>query len=613
MPKKSRPKKRKARARAPKSKLEYIDAAKFVDDYLSMRDWRVRENANVGYSFSSLFLQAAGETVARYTLSNVYSREIAQAHLGGDFHIHNLPFGMVGYCSGWSIKDLLLEGFSGVPGRTESSPARHFSSTLLQISNFLGSIQNEWAGAQAVNSLDIYLAPFVRKDGLDYKQVKQAMQECIYNLNITSRWGGQTPFTNITFELKVPEDMKREPVIYGGKVLEDTYADYQPEADLINRALLDVMLHGDMRGRIFTFPIPTYNVTKDFDWDSEISNLLFQATAKFGLPYFQNCIKGGIDPREVRAMCCRLQLDLKELHRRYGGFFGFAEKTGSVGVVTINMPRLGYISKDEAEFFERLERLMELAKDSLEIKRKLVTENMKRGLLPFSARYLGTLKFHFSTIGLVGMHEACLNFLGKGIETKEGKEFAIKVLKFMRERLVEFQNETGNIYNLEATPAEGTSHRLARLDKKRYPKIITAGKKVPYYTNSTHLPVGYTNNLIEALRHQDDLQVLYNGGTVFHAFLGESVSSVEGCKALVRKIAENFRLPYYTITPTFSICMEHGYLRGEHFKCPRCGKPAEVYSRVVGYYRPVANWHVGKQEEFRDRLEYDEKISMKEI
>lgn len=606
---------RRQKAHAPSREVEskFVNAVKFVDDYLGMRDWRVRENANVPYSFSSLFLQAAGETVARYTLSEVYPQEISKAHLEGDFHIHNLPFGLVGYCAGWSIRDLLLNGFGGVPGRTESSPPRHFSSALLQISNFLGSIQNEWAGAQAVNALDVYLAPFVRKDGLNYKQVMQACQELIYNLNISSRWGGQTPFTNITFELKVPEDMRKELVIYGGKALDETYADYQPEVDLINRAFLDVMLHGDMRGRIFSFPIPTYNVTKDFEWDSEVSSLLFQVTAKFGIPYFQNCIKGGIDPHQVRSMCCRLMLDLKELHRRYGGFFGYADKTGSVGVCTINMPRLGYISKDEGEFFERLERLMDLAKDSLEIKRKLVEKNMGRGLLPFSARYLGTLKFHFSTIGLVGMHEACLNFLGEGIETKTGKDFAIRVLKFMRERLVEFQEETGNIYNLEATPAEGTSHRLARLDKKRYPKIITAGKKVPYYTNSTHLPVGYTNNLVAALRHQDNLQILYNGGTVFHAFLGEAISSAEGCKTLVRKIAENFRLPYYTITPTFSICVEHGYLRGEHFKCPRCGKPAEVYSRIVGYFRPVQNWHVGKQEEFRDRLEYDEKVGMKEI
>jgi ribonucleoside-triphosphate reductase len=518
-----------------------------------------------------------------------------------------------GNCAGWSIKDLLLNGFGGVPGRTESSPPKHFSPALLQLSNFLGSIQNEWSGAQAINSLDVYLAPFVRKDKLSYKQVKQTIQEFIYNLNISSRWGGQTPFTNITFELKVPEDMREAPVIYGGETLDETYADYQPEVDLINRAFLDVMMHGDMRGRIFTFPIPTYNVTKDFDWESEVSDSLFAVTAKFGIPYFQNCIKGGIDPHEVRAMCCRLMLDMKELHRRYGGFFGYADKTGSVGVVTINMPRLGYLSKDENDFFERLGRSMELAKESLEVKRKLVEQNIKRGLLPFTARYLGTLKFHFSTIGLVGMHEACMNFLGEGIQTDGGKDFAVKVLKFMRERLVEFQKETGNLYNLEATPAEGTSHRLARLDKKRYPKIITAGKEVPYYTNSTYLPVGYTNNLVEALRHQEDLQAFYNGGTVFHTFLGEAVSNAEGCKVLVRRIAENYKLPYFTITPTFSICMEHGYLRGEHPKCPRCKKPAEVYSRVVGYYRPVQNWHIGKQQEFKERLEYDEKLALKEI
>ncbi|MEM3402365.1 MAG: ribonucleoside triphosphate reductase [Candidatus Hadarchaeales archaeon] len=598
---------------APKGDHHLIDPEKFIDDYIGIRDWRVKENANISYSFSSLLLQAGGEMIARYTLSKIYPKDIARAHIDGDIHIHNLQFGIVGYCAGWSIRDLLLNGFSGIPGKTESSPPKHFSSALLQISNFLGSMQNEWAGAQAVNSPDVFLAPFVRKDGLSYRQVKQAMQEFIYNLNISSRWGGQTPFTNITFELKVPEDMKDEPVIYGGKPTDDTYGDYQPEVDLINRAFLDVMYEGDMRGRIFTFPIPTYNITKDFDWDSDVSELLFKTTAKFGVPYFQNCIKGGIDPREVRSMCCRLLLDLRELHRRYGGFFGYADKTGSIGVVTINMPRIGYLSKEESEFFERLERLMELAKKSLEIKRKLVEENMKKGFLPFSAHYLKTLKFHFSTIGLVGMHEACLNFLGKGIETNDGKEFAIKVLKFMREKLVEFQNETGNIYNLEATPAEGASHRLARLDKERYPKIITAGKKVPYYTNSTHLPVGYTSNVVEALKHQDDLQVLYNGGTVLHVFLGEAVSSSEGCRLLVRKIAENFRLPYFTITPTFSICMNHGYLSGEHFNCPRCGEPAEVYSRIVGYYRPVQNWHTGKQEEFRERKEYDEKISLRAL
>jgi ribonucleoside-triphosphate reductase len=864
-----------------------------------------------------------------------------------------------GNCAGWSIKDLLLMGFGGVPARTESSPPKHFSSALLQISNFLGSIQNEWAGAQAINALDVYLAPFIRKDGLEFEEVKQRIQEFIYNLNIScfddqteiltkegfkkfedltendyvltmnpvthkiewqkptkvikeyyvgpmvhiknatfdflvtpnhrwyvarqgsrkryftfvradelkyndripkqgiwegkeveyfylprlekverfyspfskkwhqrkvtypeiaikmddwlaflgiylaegdctsrankgdyiveihqerykeavrnildklpfkfserkdrfiiysrqlweylrklgnshskyvpreflelsrrqlqilfdsmmlgdghkgkqewiyltsskrladnffeicvklgycprmfidpyrkssirgrvikptkvcyrikikrskwytfgnlkskngtllservdykgkvycctvpneiilvrrngivtwsgnSRWGGQTPFTNVTLEMKVPEDMKSEPIIIGGKLLDETYGDYQPEIDLFNKAFLEVLLEGDARGRVFTFPIPTVNITPDFPWDSEVSDLLFKVTAKFGSFYFQNCVKGGLDPREIRAMCCRLQLDLRELYRRYG-FFGYADKTGSVGVVTINMPRIGFLSKDEREFFERLDRLLELAKESLEIKRRVVEKLMKEGLLPFSARYLGSLRWHFSTIGLIGMHEACLNFLGEGIETRQGKEFAIKVLKHMRERIKEFQEETGNLYNLEATPAEGASHRLARLDKERFPKIKTAGKDVPYYTNSTWLPVGYTSNLAEALRHQEDLQVLYNGGTVFHTFLGESPDPA-ACKLLVRRIAENFAIPYYTLTPTFSICPDHGYLSGEHWNCPTCGKPCEVYSRIVGYYRPVQNWHIGKQEEFKERLEY---------
>jgi ribonucleoside-triphosphate reductase len=574
----------------------------FVENYLNQRDWRVRENANIPFSFSSLFLQGANEVIAEYVLKRVYPSEISRAHVEGDFHIHNIGWGIIGYCSGWSIKDLLLMGFGGVPARTESSPPKHFSSALLQISNFLGSIQNEWAGAQAVNALDVYLAPFIRKDGLGFEEIKQRIQEFIYNLNISSRWGGQTPFTNVTLEMKVPEDMKSEPIIIGGKLLDETYEDYQSEIDLFNKAFLEVLLEGDARGRVFTFPIPTVNITPDFPWDSEVSDLLFKVTAKFGSFYFQNCVKGGLDPREIRAMCCRLQLDLRELYRRYG-FFGYADKTGSVGVVTINMPRIGFLSKDEREFFERLDRLLELAKESLEIKRRVVEKLMKEGLLPFSARYLGSLRWHFSTIGLIGMHEACLNFLGEGIETKEGKEFAIKVLKHMREKIKEFQEETGNLYNLEATPAEGASHRLARLDKERFPKIKTAGKDVPYYTNSTWLPVGYTSNLAEALRHQEDLQVLYNGGTVFHTFLGESPDPA-ACKLLVRRIAENFAIPYYTLTPTFSICPDHGYLSGEHWTCPTCGKPCEVYSRIVGYYRPVQNWHIGKQEEFKERLEY---------
>ncbi|MEM2674853.1 MAG: ribonucleoside triphosphate reductase [Candidatus Hadarchaeales archaeon] len=580
-----------------------FEPVEFVEDYMNQRNWTVRENANIPFSFSSLFFQGAGEVIAEYVLKKVYPPEISRAHREGDFHLHNLIFGVIGYCAGWSIKDLLLQGFGGIPARTESSPPKHFSSALLQISNFLGSIQNEWAGAQAVNDLDVYMAPFIRKDRLTFEQIKQTIQEFVYNLNISSRWGGQTPFTNVTLGILIPEDLKDQPVIIGGKTLDETYGDYQAEVDQFNRAFLEVLFQGDARGRVFTFPIPTVNITPDFPWDSPVSDLLFKVTAKFGSFYFQNCIRGGINPREIKAMCCRLQLDLKELYRRYG-FFGYADKTGSLGVVTINLPRIGYLSKEEGEFFERLDHLLELAKESLEIKRKVVEKLMANGMLPFTKRYLGTLRWHFSTIGLIGMHEACLNFLGSGIETPEGKDFALKVLTHMRERIREFQEETGNLYNLEATPAEGASHRLARLDKERYRDIITSGKKVPYYTNSTWLPVGFTSNLALALEHQQDLQVLYNGGTVFHAFIGEAFPDPQACKLLVRRIAENYRIPYYTITPTFSICMNHGYLSGNHPTCPHCGEPCEVYSRIVGYYRPVSNWHVGKREEFGERVTY---------
>jgi ribonucleoside-triphosphate reductase len=584
--------------------LKKLDVEKAVDDYIKEADWRIKENANVSYSCSALFLRLAGEGLTRYTLTKIYPKEISEAHLGGDLHLHNLYMGIIGYCCGWSIKDILLEGFNGIPAKTESFPPKHFSTALLQLANFIGTIQNEWAGAQAFNNLDIYLAPYARMDKLSYKEIKQEMQQFIYNLNISSRWAGQTPFTNLTFDLKIPDDLKNEKAIHAGKTLDSTYGEYQKEVDLINKAFMEIMIEGDMRGRAFTFPIPTYSVTKDFDWDSETSNLLFEMTAKFGIPYFQNCIKGGIDPRQVRSMCCRLMLDLKELHRRLGGFFGYADKVGSVGVATINMPRIGYNSKNKEEFFKKLDQLMELAKDSLEIKRKVVQTNIDKGLLPFTKRYLGTLKWHFSTIGLIGMHEACLNLLGKGIEAEEGKAFAIKTLKFMREKLLKFQEETGNIYNLEATPAEGVSYRLAKIDKEKHPKIISSGEKVPYYTNSTHLPVNYTDDLFSALKHQDDLQVLYTGGTVLHAFIGEKIPGGESCKALVKKIVENFRLPYFTLTPTFSICPDHGYLGGEQPRCPICQKQTEVYSRVVGYLRPVQNWHAGKQEEFRQRLEY---------
>jgi len=581
-----------------------FDVEKVADEYIKKTIWQVRENANLGYSFSSVFFRLAGEGLTRYVLTKVYPKGISQAHINGDFHLHNLYMGIVGYCAGWSIRDILLEGFKGVPGMIESSPAKHLSTVLAQLSNFIGTLSNEWAGAQAFNSLDTLLAPFIRKDKLNYKQVKQEMQQFIYNLNVSSRWGQQTPFTNITFDLKPPEDLKKENVILGGKVLNETYADYQKEMDMINQAFFEVMTAGNMNQRIFTFPIPTYNITNDFDWNSDTANLLFKMTAKYGVPYFQNFINSDLDPRHIRAMCCRLQLDLRQFYRRVGGFFGYADKTGSVGVVTINMPRIGYLAKNENQFFERLSDLTELAKKSLEIKRKVVQKNIDAGLFPFTKRYLGTLQWHFATIGLIGMNEACENFLGHNIATKEGKEFAVKVLKFMRDRIQEFQKDTGHIYNLEATPAEGTSYSLASIDKKKYPKIKTAGGKVPYYTNSSWLPVNYTNDIIKALMHQEELQTLYTGGTIFHTFLGESMPDPESCKLLVKRIAQSFKIPYFTITPTFSICLEHGLIVGEHFKCPICNKPTEVYSRVVGYYRPVQQWHIGKQEEFKDRLEY---------
>ncbi len=581
-----------------------VDAVRLVEGYMDRSDWRSRENSNLGYGFSSVFLQVAGEVMERYTLRRVYGPEVAKAHRSGDFHIHNLSMGIVGYCAGWSIEDILTQGFNGIPARTESAPPRHLSTALLQLANFLGTIQNEWAGAQALNSLDTYLAPYVRVDGLGYRQVKQEMQQFVYNLNIASRWGGQTPFTNITFDLKPPKDLADAPAVYAGELMGETYSEFQPEMGMINRAFCEVMAEGDMRERVFTFPIPTYNITKDFEWDGGVAEAIFKTTAKYGTPYFQNFVSSDLNPEDVRAMCCRLQLNLKELYRRVGGTFGYADKTGSVGVVTINMPRLGFLSRDEEEFFERLGSLMELAKRSLEAKRGLVEENMERGLLPFSKRYLGTLRWHFSTIGLLGMNEACLNLLGEGIASGEGKKLALETLEYMRGRAGEFQEETGHIYNIEATPAEGASYRLTRLDKERYPDIITAGEEEPYYTNSTHLPVNHTDDLYAALEHQEELQGLYTGGTVFHVFLGERVSDPGGCRVLVRRIAENFRIPYFTITPTFSVCQDHGYTSGEHFKCPVCGREAEVYSRVVGYYRPVQNWHRGKKEEYRQRRPY---------
>ena len=595
-----------------KIQTTFLEVEKIVSGYLSQIDWRVRENSNIGYSMSGLMLHVAGSVITDYSLDRIYPMEIADAHRNGDIHLHDLYFGITGYCAGWSISKLLFEGFNGVPGIVESKPARHLDTALLQMANFIGTLQNEWAGAQAFNSIDTYLAPLVRKDALNYNQVKQAVQKFVFNLNITSRWGGQSPFTNLTFDWIVPDDLKKQPVILGGELLKETYGDYQKEMDLINKAFIEVLIEGDMRGRPFTFPIPTYNLTRDFDWESENAELLFEMTAKYGLPYFSNFINSDLNPSDVRSMCCRLRLNLRQLDRNVtGGLFGSGDSTGSIGVVTINMPRIAYLSKDKGEFFDRLEYLMGLAKTSLEIKREIVNKNMEGNLLPYTKRYLGTLKNHFSTIGPIGMNEACLNLLGKDIASKEGKNFAVEVLEFMRARLSDFQEETSHIYNLEAVPCEGTSFRLAKMDKMKYPDIITAGKRAPYYTNSTLLPVDKTEDAIEALEHQEGLQTLYTGGTVFHLFLGERMSSGEAVKRLLKKIAYNTRLPYITMTPTYSICPDHGYLAGEHPRCPKCGENAEIYSRVVGYFRPVRNWNEGKQEEFRQRLVYKEKLALK--
>jgi ribonucleoside-triphosphate reductase len=581
-----------------------LNVGDVIDGYISEKEWRIKENANVRFSFSGLLWHGVGTIMAYYALNNVYPKEIADAHINGDYHLHNLSMSLCGYCAGWSLRQLLMEGLNGVPGNVYAGPAKHLRSAAGQMVNFIGTLQNEWAGAQAFSSFDTYLAPFVRHDKLNYDQVKQVIQEYVYGMNTTSRWGGQTPFSNITLDWTVPEDMKNDPVTIGGKLMDSTYADYQEEMDIVNKAFIEVMTTGDMKGRVFTWPIPTYNITKDLDWNNDNLDSLFSMTAKYGLPYFQNFIKSDLKPTDVRAMCCRLQLNLQELRNKTGGLFGFGESTGSIGVVTINMPRIGYVSKDENEFLEKLERLMYLAKNSLEIKRKLVNRMMDIGMLPFSKRYLGNFNHHFSTIGLIGMNEACQNFLHCGIETEEGRKFTLKILEFMREKMIEFQEETGHIYNLEATPAEGTSYRMAKVDRATYPKIITAGNAIPFYTNSTQLPVNYTDDVFWALKHQEDIQRKYTGGTVFHTFLGESPDNGDTIKVLVKKIASGFALPYFTITPTFSVCPTHGYVKGEHFNCPSCNAKSEVFSRVVGYIRPVQDWNEGKQAEFKDRLEF---------
>lgn len=602
-----------------------------MEDYLSLRDWRVKESANSTYSLQGLNQHISTMVSSQYWLTQIYHQEIAEAHKTGRFHIHDLGFLSV-YCVGWDLEDLLISGFRGVEGKTQSKPAKHLRTALGQIVNFFYTMQGEAAGAQALSSFDTYLAPFIRFDGLDYAQTKQCLQEFMFNINVPTRVGFQTPFTNITLDLVVPENMKEQPVIIGGKLQNEVFGDFKAEIELFNRAFAEVMLEGDASGSVFSFPIPTYNITKNFDWDNPAYNKIWEMTAKYGIPYFSNFVNSDMSPDDVRSMCCRLRLDKRELQSRGGGLFGANPLTGSVGVVTMNLPKLGYESSSEEDFFQRLSHLMELAKNSLEIKRKVIERLTGQGLYPYSKFYLRHLykkngcywDNHFSTIGLVGMNECCLNFLGRGLTSEEGHAFSLKVLDFMRERLQDFQTETGHIYNLEATPAEGTSYRLARIDKMQYPDILTAnepavkGGAEPYYTNSTQLPVAYTDDLFEALRLQDDLQVKYTGGTVFHTFVGESQLPIASVKQLIYKITHHFKLPYVTLSPTFSICPQHGYIYGEHKTCPQCHtagneQKCTVFSRIVGYLRPVDQWNDGKQEEFRERKLFDQKHSNERI
>ena len=587
-----------------------LDFKKTVDNYLNINDWRVKENSTVTYSVGGLILSNSGAITANYWLSQVYDQEIADAHRNADFHIHDLSM-LTGYCAGWSLKQLLLEGLGGVTGKITSSPAAHLSTLCNQMVNFLGIMQNEWAGAQAFSSFDTYLAPFVKIDNLTYKQVKQCLQSFIFGVNTPSRWGTQAPFTNITLDWVVPNDMAELNAIVGGKECNFKYKDCVKEMAMINKAFIEIMIEGDANGRGFQYPIPTYSITKDFDWsDTENNRLLFEMTAKYGTPYFSNYINSDMQPSDVRSMCCRLRLDLRELRKKSGGFFGSGESTGSVGVVTINMPRIAYLATDEKDFYTRLEKLMNIAARSLKIKRNFISKLLDAGLYPYTKRYLGTFNNHFSTIGLVGMNEACLNarWLRKDLTHKEAQDFTVDVLNFMRNKLSDYQVQYGDLYNLEATPAESTAYRLAKHDKKKYPDIITAGDndedKVPYYTNSSHLPVGYTDDIFKALDIEDRFQTLYTSGTVFHTFLGQKLPDWKSCMNLVRKIAENYKLPYFTMSPTYSVCKEHGYLKGEQWVCPHCGKPTEVYSRITGYYRPLQNWNDGKAQEFEDRKEY---------
>lgn len=592
-------------------KSTILDYKKLVDSYIKHDDWRVKENSTVTYSVGGLILYNSGAITANYWLSEIYDDEIANAHRSADIHIHDLSM-LTGYCAGWSLRQLIQEGLGGVPGKITSAPAKHLVSLCNQMVNFLGIMQNEWAGAQAFSSFDTYLAPFVKVDHLSYYEVKNCIQSFIYGVNTPSRWGTQAPFSNITLDWTVPNDLAELPAIVGGREMDFKYKDCKKEMDMINKAFIETMLEGDANGRGFQYPIPTYSITRDFDWsETENNRLLFEMASKFGTPYFSNYINSDMQPSDVRSMCCRLRLDLRELRKKAGGFFGSGENTGSIGVVTVNLPRIAYLSDNEAEFYTRLDRMMDTAARSLKMKRSIITRFLHEGLYPYTRRYLGSFDSHFSTIGLVGMNEACLNakWIREDLTHEKAHQFAKDVLNHMRERLSDYQEQYGDLYNLEATPAESTAYRLAKHDVERYPDIITAAEpgKTPYYTNSSHLPVGYTEDLFEALDKQDDLQTLYTSGTVFHVFLGEKLPNWKSAANLVRKVAENYKLPYYTLSPTYSICKDHGYLAGEHFTCPECGKPAEVYSRITGYYRPVQNWNDGKAEEYRERRLYDMK------
>ena len=600
---------RKQREKLRNMKSTILDYKELVDSYVKVTDWRVKENSTVSYSVGGLILSNSGAITANYWLSEVYDEEIGNAHKNADIHIHDLSM-LTGYCAGWSLKQLIQDGLGGVMGKITSSPAAHLSTLCNQMVNFLGIMQNEWAGAQAFSSFDTYLAPFVKIDNLSYKETKQCIQSFVYGVNTPSRWGTQAPFSNITLDWTVPNDLKNMPAIVGGKELDFTYGDCKEEMDMINKAFIEIMIEGDAEGRGFQYPIPTYSITKDFDWsDNENNRLLFEMTAKYGTPYFSNYINSDMEPSDVRSMCCRLRLDLRELRKKSGGFFGSGESTGSIGVVTINMPRIAYLAKDEADFYKRLDYLMDVAARSLDIKRKIITKLIDEGLYPYTKRYLGSFDNHFSTLGLVGMNEAAMNakWVGISLMNEKAQEFAKEVLNHMRERLMDYQEKYGALFNLEATPAESTAFRLAKHDVKKYPDIITAAKDngTPYYTNSSHLPVGATDDVFEALSIQDGLQTLYTSGTVFHAFLGEKLPDWKSAANLVKKIAENHRLPYYTLSPTYSICPNHGYLEGEELECPHCGNRTEVYSRITGYYRPVQNWNDGKTQEYKDRKEYN--------